>query len=312
MKSLRIGLLVLAGLLLALLAWGLIEPYTIDETAYAVAIPSLPADWTGREIAVISDFQVGMWGDNLSTIRRIVDRIVREEPAAVLILGDFIYHGGEVARGRIDTAVDLVRPLTEADLTVVAVLGNHDYSVASYDNPTIDRARAERLAEGLEEIGVMVLENEVAVLGSPSGAMLHVVGVGSLMANRSDPEQALDGVPETAPRLVMMHNPTSFGDLPPVSAPVAVAGHTHGGQFRLPLLPDWTWVSFIRQDAVHADGWITDYGTLGNRLYVNRGIGFSVVPVRLNCPPELTWFTLERPSGAGTVATASEDSYNWQ
>ena len=51
-------------------------------------------------------------------------------------------------------------------------------------------------------------------------------------------------------------------------------------------------MTFAVDDEVHADGWISDYGAPGNRLYVNRGIGFSVLPLRLNCPPELTWFTL--------------------
>jgi predicted MPP superfamily phosphohydrolase len=47
---------------------------------------------------------------------------------------------------------------------------------------------------------------------------------------------------------------------------------------------------------VHADGWIRDrgFGAPGNTLYVNRGIGFSDVPIRINCPPELTLFTLRR------------------
>lgn len=297
MKTLRTVLLVIASLALLLLAWGLIEPYFIDETAYPAPVEELPDGWVGREVAVISDFQVGMWGDNLSTIRRIVDHIVDHRPAAVVVLGDFIYHGGERATERIHTAVELVEPLTESGISVVAVLGNHDYSVTRYDDPRIDRERARRLREALEEIGVTVLENEVVALESPTGSVLHVVGIGSLMAGRSRPEAALSGLPGDAPRLVIMHNPTSFGDLPAGSAPLALAGHTHGGQFRLPFSPAWSWVSYVREDEVHADGWIRDYGASGNRLYVNRGIGFSLIPLRLNCPPEVTWFTLEDDQG---------------
>ncbi|MGB3760287.1 MAG: hypothetical protein WBA07_28570 [Rivularia sp. (in: cyanobacteria)] len=43
---------------------------------------------------------------------------------------------------------------------------------------------------------------------------------------------------------------------------------------------------------MYGDGWIKDYGKQGNRLYVNRGIGFSDIPIRINCPPEVTLFTL--------------------
>jgi hypothetical protein len=281
---------IVAGLLLV--AWGLIEPYLIDETAYTVHLVGLPEGWEGQEVAVISDFQVGMWGDNLPTVRRIGERIVQRRPAAVLILGDFIYHGGERPERRIGTAVELVRPLTEADLTVVAVLGNHDYSVVNYTDPTVDAGRARRLREALEGIGVTVLENESLALESTAGSALHLVGVGSFMAGRSRPEEALEGLPAGAPRLVIMHNPRSFEHLPAASAPVALAGHTHGGQFRLPFTPAWSWVSFRHEDEVHIDGWIHDYGAPGNRLYVNRGIGFSRIPLRLNCPPEVTWLTL--------------------
>jgi predicted MPP superfamily phosphohydrolase len=53
-------------------------------------------------------------------------------------------------------------------------------------------------------------------------------------------------------------------------------------------------MTLVRSGRVAADGWIPDYGAPGNRLYVNRGIGFSRVPIRINCPPELTWITLRR------------------
>jgi predicted MPP superfamily phosphohydrolase len=43
---------------------------------------------------------------------------------------------------------------------------------------------------------------------------------------------------------------------------------------------------------VYGDGWIKNYGKQGNNLYVNRGIGFSDIPIRINCPPEVTLFTL--------------------
>ncbi len=75
-----------------------------------------------------------------------------------------------------------------------------------------------------------------------------------------------------------------------------MAGHTHGGQVRIPFLPEWSWLTYAVEDEVHADGWIDGYGAPGNRLYVNRGIGFGTAPIRVNCPPEVTVFTL-RPAG---------------
>lgn len=90
-----------------------------------------------------------------------------------------------------------------------------------------------------------------------------------------------------------MHNPDTFDALPPGAAPLAVAGHTHGGQVRVPFFPEWSYLALVQGGEVHVDGWIDGFGEPGNRLYVNRGIGMSLVPLRVNAPPELTIFTLQ-------------------
>lgn len=77
---------------------------------------------------------------------------------------------------------------------------------------------------------------------------------------------------------------------------MAVAGHTHGGQFRLPFSPDNSYLDLTSEEGVRVDGWIeADTGSNENRLYVNRGVGISIVPLRVNCPPEITVFTLQTP-----------------
>lgn len=103
----------------------------------------------------------------------------------------------------------------------------------------------------------------------------------------------------------MMHNPASFTAIPTVGAPLAIAGHTHGGQIRLPFpTPEWSTLSLISEGQVHTDGWIEKYGNPGNRLYVNRGIGFSIVPFRINYRPEITYFTLLAESDAASSTSA--------
>lgn len=93
----------------------------------------------------------------------------------------------------------------------------------------------------------------------------------------------------------MMHNPGTFPSLPVNSAPVAVAGHTHGGQFRIPFSPAYSYLDLTSKEPARVDGWIEKESPSNeNRLYVNRGIGMSIVPMRLNCPPEITVFKLEK------------------
>jgi|GEM_PF-624234 len=327
MKTVTLVLAGLGLLVILLLAWGAgIEPRLIDEQQETAEIPGLPAAWAGQQVAVVADFQVGMWWDNTGTVRRVVARLVERRPAAVLIAGDFIYHpanrGGadgsgadfaplgpdeaEAVASVVAEAVDLVRPLPEAGIPTYAVFGNHDYGMESPQAARLDWA-AQRLREALDAAGIRVLRNEAVALPAPGeddsqdsagNPPLYLVGIGSRYAGRDRPAAALAGLPEDAPRIVMMHNPDSFDRFPAGTAPLAVAGHTHGGQIRIPFTGDWSWMALVQEDRVHVDGWIANYGGPRNRLYVNRGIGFSTIPVRIHAMPEITLFTL-RPAGEG-------------
>lgn len=303
-KRLLIGLVVLLGLLLV---WGTaIEPRLVDTEEYAVSIANLPAAWDGQRIAVVADFQVGMWLANTDTIRRLVADLIAERPALVIIAGDFVYGPDEDISAAIQTVTDLLQPLTQATIPTYAVLGNHDYKVSSQEEP-VDIQQAEQVRAALETINIEVLHNTAVPLelhrspaeptGAGNTASLYLVGIGPHIPDEDRPTHALSQVPPAAPRIVVMHNPATFAALPANTAPLAVAGHTHGGQMRIPFTPEWSWLTFVEGEPVHADGWIRDYGQPGNRLYVNRGIGFSIVPIRINCPPELTLFTLQRPAG---------------
>ena len=79
-------------LFLLLVIRGLVEPYTLDDEEETVIIPNLPTAWERKIIAQVSDFQVGMWWDNLDTIVQSVDKLIVEQLAIVLITGDFIYY----------------------------------------------------------------------------------------------------------------------------------------------------------------------------------------------------------------------------
>jgi uncharacterized protein len=345
-KPVGILLATLVAILSAVLLWGVaIEPRLIlAQRVERAEIPNLPPDWEGAEVAVVGDFQVGMWLDNVGMVRQAVSEIVERRPALALITGDFVYgpedegEGADQAmtpvpkllllqeqsgtgdtadeagaaalsepwRKPIQTAVAALRPLIDAGIPVYTVLGNHDFGMSA-KSELPKTAVARTLTAGLEAAGVTVLMNAAVPLAQPGAAdapasaaaraadTLWLGGVGPVYPKLADAEAMLDRIPADAPRIVLMHNPSAFEDLPADSAPLALAGHTHGGQIRIPGLPFWSWLSIVRAGEVHADGWITDDdGAAGNRLYVNRGIGFSIAPVRINCAPELTWFRLTR------------------
>ena len=301
LKRVGVGL---GAFLLLLLVWGLaIEPHLINTERETATIPHLPPAWEGQQVAVIADFQIGMWGANTGTIRRITERLVARPPAAVLIAGDFVYKADGKLDQVIPQIVALVRPLPEAGVPTFAVLGNHDYSIDVKDDPANPRV-AQAVEAALEGVGVRVLHNEAVPLFPRSGVQsdpLYVVGIGSAWAGKDRPAQAVAQVPQDAARFVFMHNPSSFQGLPKGTAPIAVAAHTHGGQIAFPFTPSWSWMRWVKDHVITVDGWAdAEKEPPGNHLYVNTGIGFSDVPIRINAPPELTFFTLRAgyvPSG---------------
>lgn len=296
----------LLALLLLLLLWGgVVESrFLLDVETYEAEVPNLPSAWEGQTVAFLADFQIGMWLDNTGMIEKAVAAALEARPALVLLAGDFVYKPDSAV---VREAVALMRPLTDAGIPVLAVLGNHDYSLMK-ETSEMREDIARHLKAELEAAGMRVLENEAEPVTMPgSDEALYVVGIGSAWAQRSQPEAALARVPGEAPRVIMMHNPIAYRDLPRQAAPLTLAAHTHGGQIRLPLMPSESWLDIARPREVVAEGWAEDHiGAAGNRLYVNRGIGFSLVPMRILCRPELTLFTLRR--AGGTLPERGPDS----
>lgn len=292
-QKVKYAALGLGGAIALFVVWGLIEPRFLNIEEETATIPNLPAAWEGKQIVQLSDFQIGMWGGNSGTARRSVERAIEANPAAVLISGDFLYHADPNPSEEIEEAVSIVQPLVDAGIPTYAVLGNHDYGMSSKGaKPEVQLAG--ELEKNLEAIGIVVLDNESLAMQLPEGGEpLYLAAVDSLWANRDNVDAALSGIPEGSPRVALMHNPDDFEFFPADAAPLALAGHTHGGQMRIPNSPQWSWLRFTQKDKVYADGWAKGYGKPGNNLYVNVGIGMSIVPLRIFCPPEMTLFTLE-------------------
>ncbi|MGY1609267.1 metallophosphoesterase [Geodermatophilus sp. SYSU D00700] len=227
-----------------------------------------------------------MWFANTGMVERAVATITAAEPDVALLGGDFVYSTDPSIEAQIDTLLELLGPLLDSGIPTFAVLGNHDHAVDA----------ADELTTALEGAGVPVLLNEAAPVPGPAGAdgpALHVVGIGPDTPGLVDVDQALADVPDDAPRVVLVHNPTVFPQLPPGSAPLTLAGHTHCGQVALPGTPRWAYLALTSEERIVADGWAPPgYGAAGNRMFVTCGIGFSLAPIRINAPPQVAFFEL--------------------
>jgi predicted MPP superfamily phosphohydrolase len=252
------------------------EPFQLDVTRLRIASPSLPPGFDGMKIVQLSDLHLHRIS---RAYRMAIDAIRREHPSLVVITGDLVDRAEETA----ECLAFLTELCAAAGAPVVVVPGNWDHRAF----PTRQSIAAwhERLQA---ETGIRVLVNQNVVLRR-GGDRIWLVGTDDPYFGHADLDASFKGVPNTAFALVLTHAPEAFEELAErPAARLVLAGHTHGGQVRLPFV-----------GAIHVP---SRYGTrfarglfkLGDTLfYVNAGMGMSHLPVRFLCRPELTVLTLK-------------------
>ena len=248
----------------------LVEPTAIDVTRHDVSIPGLPRALDGVRIACLAD--VHLHNGVSRAARAALQHLDRERPEIVVLAGDICNRATDLP-----TLTAWARD-ARGTVATFATFGNWEHQAQ------IHRRRAE-LAYG--NAGVELLFNSSARV-RVRDASVTIVGLDDPVVGRPDPMAALADVGARGVAVWVLHGPGYVDELPRSITPrpaLLVAGHTHGGQVRLPGITPVLPVGSGRFVA----GWYRD--TLAP-LYVSRGIGTVFVPARLFCPPELPVFTL--------------------
>jgi predicted MPP superfamily phosphohydrolase len=265
--------LALAGLVFLVdAAW--LEPSSLVLTRHVVPLARAPA-LAGLKIAVIGDLHAGAPYIDAAKIDAVVAMTNQARPDLILLTGDYVI--GHILGGRhmaIETIVAHLKPLS-APLGVYAVIGNHD----RWEN-------ADHIASALSGAGFVVLENAHHIVQTPRGP-LDIVGIGDATTNAAHPARALAGLDPDDRAICLTHSPDVFPRLPWTCA-LTVAGHTHGGQVRLPFVPNP--IRFSRYGQRYVAGLVREDG---KSLFVNTGIGTSVLPLRFGVPPEISLLVLQ-------------------
>jgi uncharacterized protein len=261
---------------------GVIEPNGLVVTRYAPAPPGWPK---GRKlsITVIADLHAGGPDMRLEHVRRVVDRASALQSDIVLMLGDFIASYRFAIEHIPDPvwAAELAR--LKAPLGSWAILGNHDWW---HDLKGVRGA--------LAGVNIPILENDAVLLG-PEGRKFWVAGIGDQIAiplghgkfrGVDDLPLTMSRITTDDPVLLMVHEPDIFPRVPERVA-LTLAGHTHGGQIRLPFI----WPHFVpsRYGARYAYGHVVEDD---RHLIVSGGLGTSIIPARLGVPPEIVHIQL--------------------
>jgi uncharacterized protein len=254
----RFILIILSATILGVLAWGLfVEPYRIEVTRTYIE-----GQVARRlKIAHLTDLHTAGLGRREKLLLELLDE---EKPDVIIITGDTLTTGFHY---------DRIKPLLSklhAPLGVWLVRGNWENA---------DLFRGERAFYA--DLHVHFLLNEAA----PIRPDVWLAGLDDPSTGTPNLDEALREVPKNTYTILAFHAPGYFDEIAG-RTPLMLAGHTHGGQVRLPYLP----VFWLPHDSGHyLEGWFEDNGS---RMYVSRGIGTSTLPIRFLCRPELAIITI--------------------
>lgn len=240
------------------------QPHALRRLS--LTIPGWPA--RPLRIAFLSDFHLGSHTGDVARLAAIVSEAAAQKPDLVLHGGDFVnmqpFGGGRVPPRTI--AATLAR--LDAPLGRFAVLGNHDYLYG-----------AQEVTEALESHGIAVLSDTRVTLRH-DGQAVDLIGLHEARDLRATGLSLLAALSPERPNIVLAHDPFWFAHVP-AGPHLTLAGHTHGGQVRFPV------VGVLRNASRAPLRW--SHGHVveqGRHLYVTGGIGTSAIPLRIGVPPE--------------------------
>lgn len=265
-------------------ALGASEAHQVERVV--IKVPGLSEAFKGTTIAMIADVHssVFMTREDMEAYKA---HLMGLKTDMIFIVGDFV-----------NSKVAEVYPLAEAfsgisaPYGVYGVTGNHDYY--SRDIETI--------ATEISQAGIRLLRDENLAI-EKGGEKLwlmgidddHLYDVNSYLetgrTERGSIENMLKGIPADAPRLFLCHKPYPFEEYSRLGMDVMFSGHTHGGQVVLAQLDNVN-LSFASLASRYIAGLYRSRTSRRSQLYVTRGIGTVGIPLRLNCPPEITHITL--------------------
>lgn len=272
-------------IVIALLLFCSYQNRHLETTYYTYKAEQLGADLEGYRIVQISDLHNVKFGKNN---QKLVDRIRECEPDMIVLTGDLV----DSNHTNVDRAVQFVDEIVKI-CPVYYVTGNHEY--------WLEKSEYDELMYGLVSAGVVILDNQVVEI-SRGDAKFRLVGLddrsladGTLEALLSDEsirnnqaeqkEEIADNEDSGEKELtvVLAHEPQYLARYAGTGVDLVLSGHAHGGQFRLP---------FVGGIVAPDQGFLPEYTAgeyymNGTEMIVSRGLGNSVIPVRLFNYPEI-------------------------
>lgn len=246
----------------------------LETTHYTYAAEQLGADLEGYRIVQISDLHNAKFGKNN---QKLVGRIRECEPDMIVLTGDLV----DSNHTNVDRAVQFVDEIVKI-CPVYYVTGNHEY--------WLEKSEYDELMDGLIGAGVVILDDQVVEI-SRGDAKFRLVGLddksladgtlGTLLNNTHNVVH--EDSDEREFTVVLAHEPQYLARYASSGVDLVLSGHAHGGQFRLPFVG-----GIVAPDQGFLPKYTAgEYYMNGTEMIVSRGLGNSVIPVRLFNFPEI-------------------------
>ena len=251
----------IAGNLSKVAKYAIDEANTLSVERVEISLPRLPKKLDGFRILHLSDIHHSPF-TGLDHIARAVTIASQLQPDLVVLTGDYVSH-----EAKFIAPVAKVLGELRARLGVFACLGNHDHWTD-----------ADLVTKHLEKAGIRVLTNEGTRIESDDSSF-WLCGVDDHMVGKTDLPSALKGSFPDEFKLLLAHNPIIFRRAARAGVDLTLSGHTHGGQVRV-RDNDQRLIRRRRTAGLHQ--------LKHSQIYITRGIGTVVLPIRFQCPPEIS------------------------
>lgn len=254
----------------------LLEPNRPRLVRKEFFLPRWPERLDGFKIALLSDFHYDPYF-SVHPLHAAIPLVNSLRPDLIALTGDFVSapHTGDERKAAFaaEPCAHLLRQMT-ATHGLWAVMGNHD-----------DGTDPEHVTRALQAENIRVLANHSDPI-ERDGARIWLAGVNDVLSGTADLPQTLRRVPAGEAVILLAHEPDFADEASRFPIDLQLSGHSHGGQIRIPLLPPLYLPELARKYI-----W-GEYHVSSLTLYTNAGLGTLLIPMRLNCPPEITLLTL--------------------
>jgi predicted MPP superfamily phosphohydrolase len=239
-------------------------------------LPRWPERLNGFTVALLSDFHYDPYF-SVHPLHAAIAMVNGLRPDLIALTGDFVTSptfGDE--RKAAFAAEPCARLLSQmiAPHGLWAIMGNHD-----------DGTDPKHVTRALQAENIQVLANQSQAI-ERDGARFWLAGVNDVLSMTADLWKTLSRVPAGEAVILLAHEPDFADEASQFPVDLQLSGHSHGGQIRIPLLPP------LYLPAMAKKYFWGSYQVGPLTLYTNAGLGTIGVPMRLNCPPEITLLTL--------------------